>query len=193
MSNNGINRLINNNPLLASTGSKTSTSANSYQYKFHAFYELQDIKIMNIDDSKEVRNAFQLLKFPESLAFRCANAHLKKEWLENCENAKKQLSLQQDTTIGQPSLGNQDTYNTIEEEDETEDDSTAEARLKLNLANMSEHERSKILRELFSDFDILLAQRDFEKAVEMLLKIKQSTIKVWFFISKIFKDGLKWL
>ena len=39
---------------------------------------------------------------------------------------------------------------------------------------MSEHERNKILRELFSDFDITLSQRDFEKAVEMLLKIKQS-------------------
>ena len=53
-------------------------------------------------------------------------------------------------------------------------DST-EAKLKLNLATMSEQERNKMLRELFSDFDILLAQRDFEKAVEMLLKIKQSS------------------
>lgn len=79
MSNKGINRLINN-PILASVSSTKSseTATNSYQYKFQAFYELQDIKIMNIDDSKEVRNAFQLLKFPESLAFRCANAHLKK-------------------------------------------------------------------------------------------------------------------
>ncbi len=80
MSSSSMNHLINN-PLLASVSSgssKSSDSSNSYQYKFHAFYELQDIKIMNIDDSKEVRNAFQLLKFPESLAFRCANAHLKK-------------------------------------------------------------------------------------------------------------------
>lgn len=181
MSNNAVNRLINN-PLLATAGSKNSdSSSNSYQYKFHAFYELQDIKIMNIDDSKEVRNAFQLLKFPESLAFRCANAHLKKEWLENCENAKKQLSLQIDQ-LGDnrmvSSTSNQDkSYNTIEEEDEAEEEEldTTEAKLKLNLNNMSEHERNKILRELFSDFDILLAQRDFEKAVEMLLKIKQST------------------
>jgi hypothetical protein len=52
---------------------------------------------------------------------------------------------------------------------------STEAKLKLNLATMSEQERNKMLRELFSDFDILLAQRDFEKAVEMLLKIKQST------------------
>ncbi len=80
MSNSSMSHLVNN-PLLASAGggsSKASDSSNSYQFKFHAFYELQDIKIMNIDDSKEVRNAFQLLKFPESLAFRCANAHLKK-------------------------------------------------------------------------------------------------------------------
>lgn len=58
--------------------STSSSSANNYQYKFHAFYELQNISIINIEDSKEVRNSFQLLKFPESLAFRCANAHIKK-------------------------------------------------------------------------------------------------------------------
>ena len=44
----------------------------------------------------------------------------------------------------------------------------------LNLANISEYERNKILREIFSDFDILLAQRDFEKAIDMLLTIKHS-------------------
>lgn len=189
LSNNSLNRLTNN-PLLASTVSKNrsdhnsnnNSGTNSYQYKFHAFYELQDIKIMNIDDSKEVRNAFQLLKFPESLAFRCGNAHLKKEWLENCENAKKQLAISGDL-VGTTSIISSVSSrpNTIDEEDEDSElnkdnfnDST-DAKLKLNLANMSEHDRNKMLRELFSDFDILLAQRDFEKAVEMLLKIKQST------------------
>jgi hypothetical protein len=44
-----------------------------------------------------------------------------------------------------------------------------------SLSSVSASERNKILRELFSDFDILLAQRDFEKAVEMLLKIRQSS------------------
>ena len=50
--------------------SSSSDAGNAYQFKFQAFYELQEIAIMNIDDSKEVRNAFQLKKFPESLAFR---------------------------------------------------------------------------------------------------------------------------
>lgn len=79
------------NPKTKSSGSKASveflapatatlptSSTSSYLYKFQAFYELQDIKIINIEDSKEVRNAFQLLKFPQSLAFRCPNAHIKK-------------------------------------------------------------------------------------------------------------------
>lgn len=39
------------------------------------------------------------------------------------------------------------------------------------LKNASDADRKRILRELFSEFDILLAQRDFEKTVEMLLKI----------------------
>jgi len=184
---NGVNRLMNNSVL--STGSSTKSvvdaslsgsanaNANTFQYKFQAFYELQDIKIMNIDDSKEVRNAFQLLKFPESLAFRCANAHLKKEWLENCENAKKQLGrvgandlflMMESTSSG--------SYNTIQEEDEEEHEENLDKRSqKLSLENISERERNNILRDLFSDFDILLAQRDFEKAVDMLLRIKAST------------------
>ena len=72
-------------------GALAAASSSAYQYKFQAFYELQDIKVMSIDDSKEVRNAFQVLKFPESLAFRCAKAQVKKEWLEHIESVKKQL------------------------------------------------------------------------------------------------------
>jgi hypothetical protein len=197
----GSNRLVAN--LDTKNSVDNGSNANQYQYKFQAFYELQDIKIMNIEDSKEVRNSFQLLKFPESLAFRCANAHIKKEWLENIESAKKQLDLQLEKEGGNEltrltsSLNN----STIREEDEDDlsenssnedhdrDDDSLDGDVKksskksskkydlnnINLNNISEHERNKILRELFSDFDILLAQRDFEKAVEMLLKIKQST------------------
>ena len=111
-SNTALNRLVNN-PLLAAAAAKSSSS---YQYKFHAFYELQDIKIMGVDDSKEVRNAFQLLKFPESVAFRCGNAHLKKEWLESCENAKKQLAAS--SGLGAAVPGSGALPNTIDEEDE---------------------------------------------------------------------------
>jgi HAMP domain-containing protein len=74
MSSGGGGRRNDVNSTLLAAGS----SANNYQYKFHAFYELHEIKIVNIEDSKEVRNAFQLYKFPECLAFRCANAHIKK-------------------------------------------------------------------------------------------------------------------
>jgi hypothetical protein len=55
----GSNRLVAgigaNNPADNIAGSSSSTNtAGGYQYKFHAFYELQDIKLMNIEDSKEV-------------------------------------------------------------------------------------------------------------------------------------------
>ncbi|RNA12506.1 exocyst complex component 8 [Brachionus plicatilis] len=132
-------------------------TTNNYQYKFHAFYELDLINILNIEDSKEVRNSFQVSKFPESLIFRCANAHLKKEWLESIENSRKQLLLEMS------SKG----LNRITEEEEDETDKSAVS---------VEYEKSKQLRDLFSEFDILLAQRDFEKAVDMLLKIKSSKV-----------------
>ena len=164
----------------------SSASSSTYQYKFQALYELQDININNIDDSKEVRNSFLLLKFPESLAFKCANAHLKKEWLENIENAKKQLLINSRSSSRRGSLHDTSSVIHEEEEDDENDDGVnnpfrnSNKRKSydldtLNLTNVSDHERNKILKELFSDFDILLAQRDFEKAIEMLLKIKQST------------------
>jgi len=165
--------------------SSSSASSSTYQYKFQALYELQDININNIDDSKEVRNSFLLLKFPESLAFKCANAHLKKEWLENIENAKKQLLISSRSNSRRGSL--HDSSSIIHEEDEEEEEkmsiNSSFRRDKrksydfdnLNLSSLSDYDRNKILKELFSDFDILLAQRDFEKAIEMLLKIKQST------------------
>ena len=185
---NGVNRLMNNSVLSSGSSTKSAVdaslsgsgtaNANTFQYKFQALYELQDIKIMNIDDSKEVRNAFQLLKFPESLAFRCGNAHLKKEWLESCENAKKQLGRAgaNDLYLMMESSSQSGSYNTIQEEDEEEHEEAVDKRSqKLSLENISERERNNILRDLFSDFDILLAQRDFEKAVDMLLRIKAST------------------
>jgi hypothetical protein len=80
-------------PLRKRTAIKTTNKIKEqqHQYKFQAFYELQDINITNLNDRREVRNAFQILKFPESLLFRCANAHVKKEWLESIEQAKKKL------------------------------------------------------------------------------------------------------
>ncbi|CAF0712298.1 unnamed protein product [Brachionus calyciflorus] len=132
----------------------SAESTNTYQYKFHAFYELELVNIINIEDSKEVRNSFQLLKFPESLVFRCANAHLKKEWLECIENARKQLL----SELKSKGLGK------INEEDEENEDKIVASDL----------DKNKNLRDLFSEFDILLAQRDFEKAVDMLLRIKSS-------------------
>jgi hypothetical protein len=120
----------------------------------------------------------------------------KLEWLENIDNAKKQLKTTQAAENSQRRAAGDLSSSVIEEEDEDEeefdedeldgslDNSSSTGRSKRknfldisNLTNANDHERAKILRELFSEFDILLAQRDFEKAVEMLLKIKQSTKK----------------
>jgi hypothetical protein len=75
-------------------------------------------------------------------------------------------------------------FSTIEEEDDEQMmdpniDPKDKARQKLtgieNLSKVSKTERQRILRDNFSKFDIYLAQRDFEKTVELLLKIvKQS-------------------
>ena len=47
--------------------------------------------------------------------------------------------------------------------------------LTLTGASLSDPEQGKMLRDLFADFDILLAQRDFERAVDTLLRLKTAT------------------
>jgi hypothetical protein len=132
--------------------------------------------------------------FKNEFFINCLKIKKKLEWLENIDNAKKQLK-----TTGH---GNETSQrrtgdlasSVIEEEDEEFDEdeldgsavddsfgggggsgSRSKKKTPLDLATATDHERTRILRELFSEFDILLAQRDFEKAVEMLLKIKNST------------------
>jgi hypothetical protein len=155
---------------------------NKHQYKFQAFYELQDITISNIADRKEVRNSFQVYKFPESVVFRCTNAHSKKEWLERIEQTKKQLenTLSQSKVV---SLSNGTRKNenlnfnkskTILEEDESTQGGGGDGILS-NSGN-DDFNRNKYIRDQFSDFDIFLAQRDFEKAVDLLIRIKSSNV-----------------
>lgn len=160
---------------------------NKHQYKFQAFYELQDISITNIEDRKEVRNAFQVNKFPESLIFRCANAHLKKEWLENIEHAKKKLdhglvsSSTNTSSVGatgtsgvrkNENLNSFSKNKTILEEDES---NASNNNLNVNMNLGDDFNRSRHFRDQFSDFDIYLAQRDFEKAVDLLIRIKTAS------------------
>ena len=118
------------------------------------------------------------------------------------ENAKKQLALKMENAEGDDAKSkpkekfvlsrinsslsqavansslsiNRDISIKEEDEEELEKSSDKIDLSKINLASVSVSDRNAILRELFSDFDILLAQRDFEKAVEMLLKIKQSSM-----------------
>ena len=156
---------------------------NKHQYKFQAFYELQDITISNIADRKEVRNSFQVYKFPESVVFRCTNAHSKKEWLEKIEQTKKllenTLSQSKVTSLSSGGGGTRKNENlnfnkskTILEEDESTGGSAAEGSLTNGNDDFS---RNKYIRDQFSDFDIFLAQRDFEKAVDLLIRIKSSS------------------
>lgn len=110
-----------------------------------------------------------------------------KEWLENIENAKRQLKTHQIDDQFYSSSSYSPEFGTIEEEDEaggsdyesgpgrkyssaSQVEKTRTSSLD-QLKSASETERRRILRDLFAEFDILLAQRDFEKTVDMLLKI----------------------
>lgn len=111
--------------------------------------------------------------------------------MENIESAKRQLRANQ-STDEQFYAGNSSEFGTIVEEDDEYGGSDHEAgggrhfsissqldmsssrRAASNLDQLksaSEADRKRILRDLFAEFDILLAQRDFEKTVDMLLKI----------------------
>jgi exocyst complex component 8 len=148
--------LLNDSILLALPQRKRNKISNSKvfegrSYRFQALYELNDINASSVEDRKEAKNVFQVLKFPESFLFRCQNAHLKKEWLENLERAKKNINKE---------------INVINEETEEINQEERER------AEQEAKKRAKFIREQLSDFDIYLAQRDFEKAVDLLIRIR---------------------
>jgi hypothetical protein len=178
--------ILLNDGLIVSTIIPPNASRNQKKYKFQAIYELDNIAVINVKDPN-FETAFKILMFPTTKVFRAESKQTKNQWLDAFESAKKQrrasLTLQrrdsfmfmsnmsidsnQNTSGGKtPMSPNDRPYSSILNPFE-------EAEL---LEEVSESDAEMVplwLTELPEDLDVCIAQRNFEDAVKLVLKVNE--------------------
>lgn len=146
------------------------------RYRFQGLYELDSLAVVNVRDAGPVKNAFKILMFPDTRMYQADSAKSKRQWLDILEDTKKkkalkdkqkkeatnrlsdQLSPSPLSPTGDktpfPSPGAKD----VEEEPVTMDTDFLQADW---------------LQELPEDLDMLIAQRNFEGAVDTIDKVTE--------------------
>ena len=157
-----------------------STSKSQKRYKFQSLFELDNIAVVNVKDPN-FKTAFKILMFPSTKVFKAESIQIKNQWLDAFDAAKKQrrtsLSLQrrdsmmfidgsQGTNVGaktpispidRPYSG---ILNPFEETELMEDVSEIDTEM-----------LPSWLIDVPEDLDVYVAQRNFEEAVKLVLKV----------------------
>uniref|UniRef100_A0A0N4Z8P5 Exo84_C domain-containing protein n=1 Tax=Parastrongyloides trichosuri TaxID=131310 RepID=A0A0N4Z8P5_PARTI len=161
-----------------------SNTGGKYKYQLQASHQLSSLAAVNVKNrgSDTVEGVskdrmFKLLIFPDQYYIMCDTVRLKNEWLEKIDNAKKD-KLQESNLIRQNTIRGRRA-------------STAEFAMKLegrllergmsivpedDNDNLNEDE-SNWLAELPNELDVVIGQRNFEQAVEMILEWKNTRCK----------------
>lgn len=164
------------------------------KYKFTALFELDNIAVVNVKDAAGLRAAFKILMFPNTKVFDAESPESKKKWLDSFDSAKKNrrtsLSLQRRDSIMFSSM---DSMALAQQQIGRDPQSHAGGQSKKlmspvdrsvysfdeELEDVSESESEMIpvwLQEFPDDMDVLIAQRNFEDAVSLVLKVNDHLI-----------------
>lgn len=146
------------------------------RYRFQGLYELDSLAVVNVRDAGPVKNAFKILMFPETRMYQADSAKSKRQWLDILEDTKKKKALKDkqkkeaanrlsDQLSPSPLTSpNGDTFapgspgSTKDEEPVTMDTDFLQADW---------------LEELPEDLDMLIAQRNFEGAVDTVERVTE--------------------
>ncbi|XP_067945624.1 exocyst complex component 8-like [Watersipora subatra] len=153
--------LLNDSLMLASWQANPNKRG-PIKYKFLALYELDSLAIVNVRDVGPVKNAFKVLMFPDTRIYQVDNPKAKRQWLEYLEEVKKKkaakdkarreaLAAAEKRDMPSP-LGETNPSNPFEEESD-------------QLISIEG------LKEVPEDLDVLIAQRDFEGAVDQIYEV----------------------
>ncbi|KAG1670499.1 Exocyst complex component 8 [Nymphon striatum] len=129
-------------------------------YKFQSLYELDNVAIVNIKDTSNIKNGIEILMFPHNKLFQCPDLPAKKMWLNIFEKTKKKRS---QADIEKKSVLESNPY--VERLNPfTEEDTDG------NPFSDTEQEHPEWLKELPEDLDVSIAERDFEHAASLIDK-----------------------
>ncbi|XP_040577089.1 exocyst complex component 8 isoform X2 [Lepeophtheirus salmonis] len=154
------------------------------RFKFSCFYELDSLAVVNVKDLGGVKYAFKLLVFPFTRLFQCANTSAKQDWMKNFDFVKNMrhqntAALKRSDTITQRDRSiDKDDYsspdsskNPFKEEDENDESQMNTIdEVSETIVLDGEDVIPEWLTEAPDDIEVLIAQRDFEESVDLILK-----------------------
>ncbi|XP_071500482.1 exocyst complex component 8-like [Diadema antillarum] len=137
------------------------------RYKYQALFELDSLAVVNVRDVGPVKNAFKILRFPDQHMYCAESAKSKRTWLDKLEEAKK---IQVAANSQRRELAEQMSIDTPEGKNPFAEDE--------NLFLQSVSMETSMLQvdwllELPEDLDMSIAQRNFEEAVDFILRANE--------------------
>ncbi|KAH6934430.1 hypothetical protein HPB50_024219 [Hyalomma asiaticum] len=137
------------------------------QYRFQMLYELDNLAVVNVKEDQKAKNCFRILTFPHARQFQCETAAEKRIWMEAIEQTKQAkmaaVSLKRESALLDPKGSLLSIDNNPFDEDEAEELYECESGAIL----------PEWLSELPEDLDVCVAERDFEGAVNLVLKTEE--------------------
>ncbi|KAK7093761.1 exocyst complex component 8-like [Littorina saxatilis] len=146
------------------------------RYRFQGLYELDSLAVVNVRDAGPIKNAFKILMFPETRMYQADSAKSKRQWLDILEDTKKKKAVKDkqkkeaanrlsdqlspspvNSPMGEKGLPSP-VFKDAPEEPVTIDTDFLQADW---------------LEELPEDLDMLIAQRNFEGAVDSVEKVTE--------------------
>jgi hypothetical protein len=167
------------------------------RYKFQALYELDNMAVVEVKDSDTLQNAFKILMFPDSHLYQAESPDLKQTWIGLLEDTKQKHKISRDAlkremsarssqfhhqpqppsslhyghmssshplpaNMGLPSLPPRPSREPLRD-----------LRSMMQQTSETDHRHADImavdwLKDAPENLDVCIAQRDFDKAVELI-------------------------
>lgn len=145
------------------------------RFKFQVLYELDSLAVVNVRDVDTVKNAFKILKFPESRIYQTDSTKSKRQWLDILEDSKKKKAAR-DKQKKEAALRLSE-QQAAQSADDNEPATPFEDEEISVIQQQDEMESSVLntdwIQELPEDLDMCIAQRDFEGAVDRVERVNE--------------------
>ena len=142
------------------------------KYSFQALYELDNMAIVDVKDSDSLKSSFKILMFPDSHLFQAESEEDKRQWIQILETTKRKHkeeveTLKRDAVRRLRSQSFKSSVNPLSRPLMME---AAAVSAEQNQADMLMEE--DWIKEVPESLDVYIAQREFDQAVELILKTK---------------------
>ena len=157
-----IRAFLLNDSLMLATSVKAKRKG-PVKYHFQALYELDNLAVIGLKDTEKTKHLFEVRMFPDSHMFQAESEDVKVSWIKNLEEAKQAMSIERD---------NQKKF-----EQAVSNQMASRRRLTGDGFRSFERQPTEIatpewVKDAPEQVDVFIAQREFDKAVNLIDKLK---------------------